>query len=342
VSDLTPSSYRPLFRIDPGWPFVLAGLALLIAGVLIPAQRELHELRGQQKLVEADEIRLYARLEAYDRFLNDLRASDPDLVRRLAIAQLNMVPKGEQSLLLTPGLNQTVAQWIDESVPPVAIEPEPYPDTLLGRLALGPKRLWLLAAAAFLLFVGLLIGPDPVRPLGERVRGGFREGDEEGGNGSASDAIGQSARAEHAGGGVARGAVAGAAVGVAAGTVLESAADSAAGGLPLSMGSAADDDSEREGDGIATFASEARIASEGSDASIIDVEIVDDAIELEETTEETVDEELDNDLDAEADAETQLEDELEDELDADSDDADAIGEEIGDEDDLDDEPSSKP
>ena len=37
----------PLFRIDPGWPFVIAGLLLLVAGVLIPAQRDLQRFIGQ-------------------------------------------------------------------------------------------------------------------------------------------------------------------------------------------------------------------------------------------------------------------------------------------------------
>jgi hypothetical protein len=171
---------RPLFRIDPGWPFVLAGLALLVAGILIPAQRELHELRGQQAMVEATEARVYARLEAYDRFLQDLRSREPDLIRRLAIAHLNMVPKGEQSLLLTPGLDQTVAQWIDESVPPVQVQPEPYPDTLLGRLAVGPNRLWLLAASVFLLFVGMLLGPDEARPKPLRYGSDGEDADDRG------------------------------------------------------------------------------------------------------------------------------------------------------------------
>ncbi len=348
MSDPTPSLYRPLFRIDPGWPFVLAGLALLIAGVLIPAQRELHELRGQQKLVEANEVRLYARLEAYDRFLHDLRAGDPELVRRLAIAQLNIVPKGEQSLLLTPGLNQTVAQWIDESVPPVTLQPEPYPDTLLGRLALGPKRLWLLAAAAFLLFVGLLIGPDPVRPLSERVRGGV--GDPEGADreGGAGPATQTAERSESATGGVARGAAAGAAVGV----------------LPLAVGSASESDDESESDGgsqdategsptVASFASEPRItakADDASDASIIDVEIVDDAVEVDEETDDAIDEESEEDFESafgdelEDELQDQLDGELEDAFDGELDgeaDADA-DDELADEDDGADEDPSKP
>lgn len=160
---------------------MLAGVALLVAGILIPAQRELHELRGQQAVVEATEARVYARLEAYDRFLTDLRSQDTDLVRRLAIAHLNMVPKGEQSLLLTPGLDQTVAEWIDESVPAVQVQPEPYPDTLLGRLAVGPNRLWLLAASVFLLFIGLLLGPDTARPLPAATRRGDDDSETPGG-----------------------------------------------------------------------------------------------------------------------------------------------------------------
>jgi hypothetical protein len=160
-------AFRPLFQLDPGWPFVLAGLALLVAAILIPAQRELHELRVEARKAEVQENRTYARLMAYDRFLSDLRAGDSQLVRRLAIAQLNLVPKGEESLLLTPGMNQTVAQWIDESVPSldeaiarIDAETPAYPDTLLARFALGPNRLWLIAGAVFLLFVGLLLSPD--------------------------------------------------------------------------------------------------------------------------------------------------------------------------------------
>jgi hypothetical protein len=159
-TDAAAAAHRPLFRLDPGWPFLLAGLALLVAALLIPAQRELHDLRQELRAVEAGESRVFARLQAYDQFLSDVRAGDPQLVRRLAAAQLNMVPKGEDSLLLTPGLNQTVAQWIDESVPDPVVAAEPYPDTLLARLALGPHRLWMMAAAVFLLFVGFILGPD--------------------------------------------------------------------------------------------------------------------------------------------------------------------------------------
>jgi hypothetical protein len=175
----TPTT-RPLFQwdrmLDPGWPFVLAGLALLVAGILIPAQRELHDLRNEWRKVEAEETRMYGRLQAYDQFLSELKSGDPQLVRRLASAQLNRVPEGEEPLLLTPGVNHTVAQWIDESVPTPTFTPDPYPDTLLSRLAAGPNRLWLLASSVFLLFVGLLLAPDNG---GRRTSAGRRDGNDE-------------------------------------------------------------------------------------------------------------------------------------------------------------------
>ncbi len=142
---------------------MLAGLALLVAAILIPAQRELHDLRNELRKTEASEARIFARLQAYDCFLGDFKSGDPALLRRLAAAQLNLVPAGEESLLLTPGMNQTVAQWIDESVPTIQPVPETYPDTLLARFALGPNRLWMIASAVFLLFIGFLLGPDDGR-----------------------------------------------------------------------------------------------------------------------------------------------------------------------------------
>ena len=125
----------PLFRIDPGWPFVIAGLLLLVAGVLIPAQRDLQELRNTLEIHRALEDQSIRQLAAYDRFLNDLDHGDEQLVGRLAASQLNLMPKDERSMLLVPTLNATVTQWIEDSEPAILPNPPAYPDTLLSRLA---------------------------------------------------------------------------------------------------------------------------------------------------------------------------------------------------------------
>lgn len=149
----------PLFRFDPGWPFVIAGLLLLVAGILIPGHRELLGLRGELVRQETREQVAFEQLRAYDEFLAGVRESDPEVIRRLAMAHLNKIPAGEESLLLTPGMNQTVGEWIESSIPDRTVVVPPYPDTVLARWALGPGRLWMLGVAVMLLFVGFVLGP---------------------------------------------------------------------------------------------------------------------------------------------------------------------------------------
>ncbi len=150
----------PLFRFDAGWPFVIAGLALLVSALLIPAQRELHELKGLVQYHRAREQQAFERLAAYDRFLHDLGDGDERVLRRLAASQLNLKLAGESSLMLAPSMNDTVVEWIDASVPLAAQAAPPAPDTLLSRLATGPRRLWILAVGTFMMFIGLFVGPE--------------------------------------------------------------------------------------------------------------------------------------------------------------------------------------
>ncbi len=154
-----PDAVRPLFRVDPGWPFVVGGLLLVVAGVLIPAQRELHDLREALEVQRAVEDQSVRQLAAYDRFLNDLEHGEPRLVKRLAASQLNLMPVGERPYLFAPSVHGTVTDWIEASEPLELPEPAAYPDTLLSRLAQGPRRLWVLGCGVFLTFLGLMLGP---------------------------------------------------------------------------------------------------------------------------------------------------------------------------------------
>ncbi|MFM7809960.1 MAG: hypothetical protein ACKPEA_18835, partial [Planctomycetota bacterium] len=74
----------PLFRLDPGWLFTVAGLAVMVVSALLPAERDLHELRQQLAAIEVRESWNEQRLAAYDRFMRDVAQRDPALVRRLA------------------------------------------------------------------------------------------------------------------------------------------------------------------------------------------------------------------------------------------------------------------
>lgn len=148
----------PLFRLDPGWLFTVAGLAIMVSAALLPAELDLHDLRQQRAAIVAKEAWNRQRLEAYDRFLGDLDRGDPSLLRRLAASQLNLMPKGEQPLLVATSIEHTVSDWIEATVPPFEFEAEPAPDTLLVRLAEGQRRLWLMAGGAMSVFLGLVLG----------------------------------------------------------------------------------------------------------------------------------------------------------------------------------------
>ena len=138
---------RSLFQFDPGWPFVVTGIGLIVAGVLIPAQRDLHELRGSLEVHRALLEHSERRLAAYEGFVEAIDEGETQLVRRLAASQLNRMAVDERPYLMLPSMNETVSSWIDASEPLEVPVVSPYPDTLLSRLATGPRRLWVLACS---------------------------------------------------------------------------------------------------------------------------------------------------------------------------------------------------
>ena len=104
----------------------------------------------------------------------------PRLVRRLAAAQLNLIPQGDTPVLLVAAANSPVTDWIDATVT-TDIRPEKLKAaSMLSRLANGPHRLWLFGGGIMSVFVGLLLSPAPVR-LRKRSEARFEmEGDASG------------------------------------------------------------------------------------------------------------------------------------------------------------------
>jgi hypothetical protein len=152
---------RPLFAIDPGWLFIAAGVALCAAIVLLPAQRDLFTLRQQLAAMQQQERFGIERLRAHEAVLADLQADDPSLTRRLAAAQLNIIPASDRPVFLTAQQSIGITEWIDARVaaPHGHATGRVWPETTLSALAAGEYRLWLLAGAMTFAFIGLLVGP---------------------------------------------------------------------------------------------------------------------------------------------------------------------------------------
>lgn len=150
---------RSLFSIDPGWPWVAAGLLFIAAAVVVPAQRLLEQDRAELRRLQGVEARIYRLLEAHDRFLSDLREGEESLLLRLAASNLNRMPQDRAALVISDSIDRHPIEWIDAAVPAADAGSPPRPASLLERVLAGKGRLWVTAVGVLCLFTGLLLGP---------------------------------------------------------------------------------------------------------------------------------------------------------------------------------------
>ncbi len=157
--------------IDAGWLFVIAGLAVCGAALLVPAQQDLDVARTQQAQLKVHSMASTRQLVAYDTVLRGLLDRDPLLMRRLAANHLNLLPEGETPILLDPaGAEGSFDQWVQDATR-VEIEPDSVAsDTLLARISSGPYRLLVIAGGILCLFVGTLYQNGSEKsPVGDQV-----------------------------------------------------------------------------------------------------------------------------------------------------------------------------
>ncbi len=334
----------PLFRFDPGWLWIAAGLVIVFVATVIPAQRALEEDRADLRRLQTAERRVYRLLEAHDRFLADLRDGNESLLRRLAAANLNRMPEGDKAVMLADSIDRHPIAWIEAAVP---VEPEPSPAggrSLLELLVSGQGGLWMTGAGILCLFVGLMLGPGPLVP---RVTGA-----DEGSPESSDEATAEESDSEPNSTGEAaeertRWAPL-AATAMAAHGAVSASPDSADGDMtvapllwePENAGSEAESDEDVEDESEADLEAEADEDGELEDA----VEEDDDAEpedeieeELEDESDEDAEDESEADLEAEADEDGELADAVEEDNDAEPEDEieeeleDAVEEDVEDE-----------
>lgn len=139
------------------WGAFLAGMALLIAVALIPPATDLDRIRGQRDRILAMEQTDLARIHNYQALVTALDERDPDTVRLILAAQLQLVPH-DRTALIVPGLPEDPRLFEilepDPIVPPAAAD---APASTLARLAGDDRgRLILLSIAGLALLYGLM------------------------------------------------------------------------------------------------------------------------------------------------------------------------------------------
>jgi len=149
--------------LNPAWLYLIAGVALLAATVLVSAQAQVDEARFVRDRALTVEQHRQQRLDRYREFLVAVETKQPALVEALASSQLNQIPADRAAI---PGTMHD--SLVDASVFP-ALEPAPMAEptrthstSMLVKLTSNDAtRVWLLVGASVLILVGLLPAARP-------------------------------------------------------------------------------------------------------------------------------------------------------------------------------------
>jgi hypothetical protein len=150
----------PLIPLDSGWLFLLPGLVVLCATILIPALDDVDDAKFKRDRVLAIEQHRLDRLQNYIDYLDAVDRGDESVVLSLVATQLNMMP--EEAIPISPPTDpaRTSASVYPELEPPpllVRDAPPKHERSLLTRLAIGEKsRLWMIVVGAVCVLIGLL------------------------------------------------------------------------------------------------------------------------------------------------------------------------------------------
>lgn len=147
---------RPLFRFDPGWLFLLPGLVILSATVLMPALDDLARARAHRDKALALETYRSQRLANHLTYLDALQGADETVLLDLAASQLNLAPADRRVIIAPAGLTRaSVLERLE--APYLAPSVTMPPDSLLHRLTTNRHtRLWMIAAGAMCVLYALL------------------------------------------------------------------------------------------------------------------------------------------------------------------------------------------
>lgn len=165
----------------PGWVFILAGVAMVGAAVLMPSYLTSDEMAWQRDLLAAQAKALSEEQVAYKQLNDAINERDPALLERLAFHYLHLKPADKTLLvdearvaaqqLVRSGvgvsplqtamgveLGGTVESWVKRPVPRVGVDWPAYqaPNTRLTRISTGRSGVGLAAAGMILVVAGLL------------------------------------------------------------------------------------------------------------------------------------------------------------------------------------------
>lgn len=151
---------KPLISVDSGWLFLIPGLIVLCATILIPALDDVADAKWRRDRVLAIEAHRLERLQNYIDYLDAVDRGDESVVLSLVATQLNMMPEDVIPINPPTDPGRTSASIFPELEPtPILLRDAPPKQerSLLTRLATGERsRLWMIIGGAICVLIGLL------------------------------------------------------------------------------------------------------------------------------------------------------------------------------------------
>ncbi|TVS08839.1 MAG: hypothetical protein EA423_00760, partial [Phycisphaerales bacterium] len=149
----------------PGWLFLLAGLGLVGAAILVPAEDRLLEATWRRDRAHAMVEHREQRLERYRTYLAAIERGDEAVVRSLARSQLNLVSLDREQAEPLPEQHDISIFERIEPAPPTPPKRRRADSKLLRWSTDETGRLWLIACGSVAILMGLL---PPTRPAARR------------------------------------------------------------------------------------------------------------------------------------------------------------------------------
>jgi hypothetical protein len=147
----------------PDWVFLVCGLAILTAALLIPPYLEIRQLVWQRGLQARQYQTMLQQAQDYRAVITALDAHDPGLLERLAYPYLHLKPAGATPLLVSgPGAPadrfSPVDVWLKRPMPRVGVDYPAYApfEAPWLRFFVGDLRVPAIAAGTLMIFLSLL------------------------------------------------------------------------------------------------------------------------------------------------------------------------------------------
>jgi hypothetical protein len=154
--------------LDPGWLFLVAGITLVGATILLPASEDLAEARHRRDVALVYEAHRKERIARYEEYIKALDTREPSLVYSLAASQLNQIGEGRGMIgSIGDARSSNVSVFPALEPPPMAVPERVKVESRLQHWAMNERtRMLMLAGGMLLVLIGLLpaarrSAPDP-------------------------------------------------------------------------------------------------------------------------------------------------------------------------------------